>query len=186
MPLRLHRGSFPAVLAALLPLLAAGCGPAQKAWQDATGGASVAPEAEVMLQPGQWQLMIKLAKLEIPGTPADVVKRAEAQLAQKPDSKLICLTEQDVANPGFRMIGLDSQECRQERFTLHQGKLDGAVSCETRGGPKGQITLSGTCTPGSCSANMRIAMQNANDQAMTMTMALASQYKGACTGKEEK
>ena len=74
-----------------------------------------------------------------------------------------------------------------DQVVADHGKLDGAVACETKGGgPKGRITLGGTCTPGSCTANMLIAMQNLQGQSMNMTMALASQYKGACTGKEEK
>ena len=183
-------------LALPLALALAACG--NDAEVDARN-ASVAEVAEQVadaggtgqfVRPGKWQSRVQIEKFEIPGAPPEAASamRSMQQRAQVHES---CLTPEEAKRPKEDFFAGAGKNCRYDRFTMGNGKIDAVMNCAGEGMAQ-TMAMQGTYGPDAY--QMRMSMNARAGGAggsgaearpasgMTMTMRVDAKRIGECDG----
>lgn len=138
----------PATLAPLVLVLVAlsGCGRNEPDKGDAAAAASPAAGAGIERpQPGKYRVTTKITDYSVPGMPAAAAKQMQGMFSQTGQSAEFCLTPEQ-AKMGYEdMTRRTAQgDCRYDRFSAKDGKLDAAMSCTPGQGMTTVSTVTGT------------------------------------------
>ena len=74
-------------------------------------------------------------------------------------------------------------ECKYDRFSMADGKIDGVMSC-AQGAQKINMTMSGIYSPDAYDLTMVTETDMGGGRTMKMNMAVKSQRTGECNGTE--
>lgn len=143
---------YKATLVATLLLAACGgqSGNEQAGGNEAGNGAAAAGSggdgggaASIALQPGQWETTVEVTRLSVSNMPQGITPPTPP-----PTTASYCLTAEQAARPsaGFLTGGGEAGGCSYENFSMANGQLSGAVTCNVAG-TSSRSTFSGQFTP---------------------------------------
>jgi len=139
--------------------------------------------SEQFVRPGKWQSRVQIERFELPGAPpaaADAM-RSMQQRSQVNES---CLTAEEARRPKEGFFAGEAKNCRYERFTMGDGKIDAVMKCSGDG--MAQImAMQGTYGPDAYQMRMSMDVQAGSGPpgGMTMTMRVDAKRVGECDGK---
>ena len=176
-------------LCAPLALMACNSGPSVTATNassaEVAAKVKAAGVADKFVAPGQWQTVMTIQDISIPGMTPDMVRIMKGHIGA-PKTFESCLTAAEAAKPKEDFFAKGNGNCRYDRFAMGGGKIDAAMTCRGEGIAR-KMTMSGTYSADAYQMTMASAgtPDKANPMAgMTMKMELAAKRTGACTGKE--
>lgn len=174
------------LIACALPLTACNQGPevreenasvaeVEKKVADAGGAAG-------FVRPGRWESKVTIEEMAIPGMSAEA-SRQMAGLQGQVQTSFSCLSEEDVKRPKEDFFTGENKNCRYDRFTMADGKIDAVMKC-TDERASHTMTMQGSYSP--TTYNMRMSMQGegAGAAGMAMKMRVDAKHAGQCTGEE--
>lgn len=182
----IYRASIIATAAAMLAL--AGCSGERKVDERNASTADVAKkvaDAGIKLQPGRWELSMKLTRFEVEGLPPEAKKAMEGIFASG-RTFASCLTQEEADKPDGKFFGQESNDCKYDSFTMGDGKIDAKMTCRDKsGGGETRMTMAGTYSADTYNMAMTMRGSAPDGKTMDMGMDLTSRRVGECTGKEE-
>jgi len=120
--------------------------PTVKAENASVADVAAAAKDAVKLQPGKWQVSLKVISVESSGLPAPIANAMKQQQQMGAQAVDICVTPEMAAKPPENMFGA-AQNCKYEKFEMTGGKIDATLVCKGgAGGPPSDLrsTMSGT------------------------------------------
>ena len=169
-----------------LALAACNTAPAVTATNASTSevGAQVAAAqaSSQFVSPGRWEGSMVINDMTIPGMPPQAAAKMRGATAQA-HMFTSCLTPEEASKPRGRFFGNADKSCRYDHFTMGGGKIDAAMTCETRG-MKRAMAMTGTYAPDSYTMTTTSTGSGPGPAGMSMKMTLTGKRTGACTGKE--
>jgi hypothetical protein len=139
--------------------------------------------SEMFVRPGKWQSRLQIEQFELPGAPpaAASAMRGMHDKAQVHES---CLTPEDAKRPKEDFFAGAGKNCRYDRFTMGDGKIDAVMQC-TGEGMAQTMTMQGTYSPDAYQMRMSMdAKAGAGPiSGMTMKMRVDAKRIGECDGK---
>ncbi len=147
----------------------------EKKMADAGGPAS-------FVRPGRWESKVTIEEMKIPGMSAEATRQMTG-LQSRVQTSFSCLSEEDVKRPKEDFFTGENKNCRYDRFTMADGKIDAVMKC-TEEGATHTMTMQGRYSP--TTYNMQMSMQGAGEGAagMAMKMRVDARHQGQCTGEE--
>jgi hypothetical protein len=120
--------------------------------------------------------------MKIPGMSAEATRQMTG-LQSRVQTSFSCLSEEDVKRPKEDFFTGENKNCRYDRFTMADGKIDAVMKC-TEEGSTHTMTMQGNYSP--TTYNMQMSMQGEGEGAagMAMKMRVDARHQGQCTGKE--
>ena len=173
------------LLACALPLAACNSDPEVRAENASTEEVARKVEAAGgsgnFVNPGKWQSTVTIEEMTMPGMPPEMAEQMKAVQGRTQVNES-CLTPEEAKRPKEDFFG-GKDNCRYERFTMGNGKIDAVMNC-SEGGATQKMTMAGTYSGDSY--NMQMTMQSAAGQeaGMGMKMRVDAKRIGECTGKE--
>jgi len=176
---------------AFVPILAlAACNSSPTVEATNASGAEVAKKVQEsgvtdeFISPGQWQMVMKVNEMTMPGLPPQAAERMKGMMGQG-HSFTECLTPEEVKKPKEDMFSGGDKACKYDHFAMGNGKIDITMSC---GGEQPRtMQMSGTYSPDEY--QMKVASQGQGKSgpgAMTMQMEMAAKRIGECTAEQRK
>ena len=143
---------------------------------EAAGGSST------FVNPGLWRATVTLDEMSMPGMPAQLAEQMKSvQGHTRTDQQ--CLTPEEAKRPKEDFFGA-KDNCRYERFSMGNGKIDAVMNCSENGGTQ-KMTMAGTYSGDAYQMQMSLQAAEAGETAgMAMKMRVDAQRIGECTGKE--
>lgn len=143
---------------------------------DASGGDS-------FVRPGKWQSRVRIEKFELPGAPPEAAA-AMRSMHERAQVSEICLTAEQARRPKEDVFAGAGKNCRYDRFTMGDGKIDAVMRCKGDGMAQ-TMAMQGTYGPDAYRMQMSIEAQAGTGPpgAMTMTMRVDARRVGECDGK---
>lgn len=143
-----------------------------------------------MVSPGKWSSTVAVLEMNSPGMPAEMQAMMKQRIG-RPQTVEACLTADQVDNPE-RMLGQIPASCRYDRYTMGNGKMEGALRCDN-GGLKQEMRVAGTYSKDQYSITIDNktsvpagAMPGGQAGSMSMKMKVDSKRLGDCDGTEAK
>ena len=135
------------------------------------------------VRPGRWESKVTIEEMKIPGMSGDMSSQMP-NFQGREQTSVNCLSEADVQKPKEDFFTGDNKNCRYDRFTMADGKIDAVMKCTDQGATH-TMTMQGSYSP--TTYNMTMTMQGAGEGAagMSMKMRVDARHAGQCTGKEE-
>ena len=135
------------------------------------------------VRPGRWESKVTIEEMTIPGMSAEE-SRQMTGLESQDRISFSCLSEEDVKRPKEDFFTGENKNCRYDRFTMADGKIDAVMKC-TEEGATHTMSMQGSYSP--TTYNMRMSMQGAGAGAagMAMKMRVDAKHIGQCTGDED-
>ena len=135
------------------------------------------------VRPGRWESKVTIEEMKIPGMSQDMANQMP-NFEGRVETSVNCLSEADVQRPKEDFFTGDNKNCRYDRFTMADGKIDAVMKCANQGSTH-TMTMQGSYSP--TTYNMRMSMQGAGEGAagMSMKMRVDAKHAGQCTGKED-
>ncbi|WP_176484589.1 DUF3617 domain-containing protein [Sphingomonas spermidinifaciens] len=138
--------------------------------------------AQMRFDPGQWRTTIEVIEAEVPGLPPQMAEVMKKQMLQK-STVSSCMTPEQAANPNEDLFAGKSGNCRFDRFTMKDGKVDAAMTCAGDGSGAGaaKILMTGTFDKTRFEMENRIEATGAGArQAMKMRSRVTGERTGDC------
>lgn len=190
-------GSFAAMRAGMVPgmgvavalvvaLSLGGCKKTVVDAHDATPAqvAEQVAKSDLKPKPGRWESTMKIEAMDMPGVPPELKQKMEAAQAER--TIATCMSKEDAEKPGAAMFNQANSGCKYDHFTMADGKLDGALTCE-RGPQKVSVTMNGTYSPDAFAVHTTSKVQMPGGRPpMTSQVSMTSTWKGECNGTEIK
>ena len=135
------------------------------------------------VRPGRWESKVTIEEMKIPGLPGDAANQMP-NFEGRVQTSVNCLSEEDVKRPKEDFFTGDNKNCRYDRFTMANGKIDAVMKCTDQGATN-TMTMQGSYSP--TTYNMTMSMQGGGTGAagMSMKMRVDAKHAGQCTGKED-
>ena len=137
----------------------------------------------VFLSPGKWQASVTIEEMSMPGMPAEMAEKMKSMAGQT-QSQETCLTPEQAKRPSERMFAGNDKNCRYDRFTMADGKIDALMKCSANGRTQ---TMSMAGTYSGDTYNMRMATKAsgavASEPEMEMKMRVDAKRIGECDKK---
>jgi predicted small secreted protein len=135
--------------------------------------AEAVAKSDVALRPGRWETSMSMA-----GDATPVPGAGKGGVAT-------CLTKADLDQFDQEIMQKPMESCRYDSFTMANGKIQGAMSCNPLEGegPTMRMTMDGTYTPETYDLAMTTEM-TMGGQSKTTTMQVVSRRVGECDGTE--
>ncbi len=158
--------------------------------------ASVAEVAEKMreagdeqsfVNPGLWQSKVTIEQFEVPGMPAEMAQRMKTMMAENQQHDFqTCLTKDDVKRPKEDFFAGKNKECRYDRFTMGNGKIDALMRCGGKDGANQVMQMAGSYSPNNYAMQMATKVDTGpgEEGGMSMRMRVEARRVGECAGKE--
>ena len=151
--------------------------------QDVANQVAQAGGTGMFLRPGKWQASVTIEDMAMSGMPVDMRDEMKS-MAGRTQTQESCLTPEEAKRPNERMFAGDDKNCRYDRFTMADGKIDALMKCAA-GGSTQTMTMAGTDSGDT--DNMRRSTQTSaprgSKAAMTMKMRVDAKRIGECDGK---
>ncbi len=163
-----------------LPLAACGSKEDEVAVKDAKPAevASAVAASSVKPLPGKWESRVKIAKMELPGMPAEMA--AQMQKGMGLDKTFAtCLTPEQVEKPDAGFFQQGAAGCTYDSFTMADGRIDGKMTC-TKAGASQVVTMNGTYSAESYDITTTSSAKIDGQIPMNMTMTVSSRRVGEC------
>ncbi len=138
--------------------------------------------AAMRFDPGQWRTTIEVIEADIPGLPPQMVGEMKRRMLQK-STVSSCMTPEQAANPNEDLFAGKSGNCRFDRFTMKDGKVDAAMTCAGDGSGAGaaKIAMTGIFDKRRFELENRIeAAGPGAAQAMKMRSRVTGERTGEC------
>ena len=139
--------------------------------------------SDQFVRPGKWQSRVQIERFELPGAPpaAAEAMRSMQQRSQVHES---CLTAEEARRPKEDFFAGEGKNCRYERFTMGNGKIDAVMKCSGDGMAQ-TMAMQGTYGPDAYQMRMSMNAQAGSGPpgGMTMTMRVDAKRIGECDGK---
>jgi len=174
----------PLSLALLASLALAACGSQGSVEAENESVESLAKkmdEADIRLEPGQWESTMTLESMEVSGMPPEARKMMDAQKGTA-HTFSHCLTPEDAAAPKAGFFQQDASGCTYDHFTMAGGKIDAEMTCPDVSG-MGKMKMQGTYSPAAYTMAIQSEGQMQPGQPMKVSMKIASRRTGECTEK---
>lgn len=139
--------------------------------------------ADSFVRPGKWQSEVQFLEFSMPGAPpeAQAMMRRMNERNRTFDS---CLTPEQAKRPKEDFFAGAGKNCRYERFTMGDGKIDAVMRCSEQGATQ-TMAMQGTYGPDDYA--MQMTMQAAGlpgaGEGMTMKMRIDAKRVGECDDK---
>jgi hypothetical protein len=177
------------IAVALLALAACSKGPTVSATN--ASGEEVAAKVKAsgmdapFVSPGHWQTTMTIRDMSIPGMSPQMAQQMKAHMGQGKTFES-CLTPEQAKKPKEDFFAKGNGDCRYDRFSMGDGKIDAVMQCKGEGGQR-TMTMNGTYSPEAY--HMAVASTGSgaagNPMAnMSMKMEMDAKRMGECTGKE--
>ncbi len=174
------------LIAAALPLAACNSEPEVRAEnasvEDVAESVGAAAGSGNFINPGLWRTSMTIDEMTVPGMPPEAAAEM-GKMKGRTTTDEKCLTPEDVKKPKEDFFG-GEENCRYERFTMGNGKIDAVMNC-TGGGATQKMTMAGTYSGETYT--MRMEMQSAGGgetAGMGMKMRVDAKRIGQCTGEK--
>lgn len=134
-------------------------------------------EAPETMQPGQWDVTLTVTEASAPGISeemqADLVAELNRELAMEP----VCVTEEDAANPSYRLfVPAETEgECDFDGSSVENGAIAIAGQC----GEGGELTIEGSYGATSLEAELRARVEDGSE-ILEFSADLAGERTGDC------
>lgn len=141
----------------------------------------VSAEADkLVLRPGRWETTTLITDIDVAGVPAEMMKAATGTRTTTTN----CVTPEQAARPDPQTFtGRKDVDCKHQRFSLSNAKIDAAMTCRPPKAPGTlALTLSGNHSPDAFAMGM--TMKTDGVGAMTMKATVSGKHLGACTTTE--
>lgn len=139
---------------------------------------------QAFVEPGLWESKVTIDRLDMPGMPAEVADRMKTMMAQNQEHSFrTCLTKEDVQKPKEDFFTGKDNQCRYDRFTMGNGKIDAVMHCG-KDPARMSMQMAGTYSPDNYHMQMSTKVEGAGEDAqsgMTMQMRVDAQRVGECT-----
>lgn len=131
---------------ALTIIAQGGCGKNEAGKTDAV--ATEAPTVAAVKerpQPGKYRVTTRITHYSMPGMPAAAAQQMQGMFSQTGQSAEFCLTPEQASKGYEDMTRRTAQgDCRYDRFSARDGKLDAAMTCTPGQGMTTVSTVAGT------------------------------------------
>lgn len=133
--------------------------------------------------PGRWEMSVAMGKVEMTGVPA-AAKDMLAKQAGTATTMAICITP-EMANKtdGAMFKNAGPADCKYDRFSMADGKIDGVMNCST-GGQKINIATSGTYSSDAWDMASKINTDMGGGRTMAIESITKAKRVGECDGSE--
>jgi hypothetical protein len=134
-------------------------------------------------QPGRWQTTTEVIEAEVPGVPPQMVDQLRQQMMAK-STITSCMTPEQAQTPTEKMFGGEQGNCRFERFTMANGRIDAAMTCTGDARAQQQaanVTLKGDFTATTFDLESRIEAAPGSGPAIKMRSKVSAKRLGECT-----
>ncbi len=139
--------------------------------------------SDIFVRPGKWQSRVQIEQFELPGAPAGVSNAMRSMMERSAVSES-CLTPEEAKRPREDFFAGKNKDCRYDRFTMANGKIDAVMQC-TSDGKTHNMTMQGSYNPDAY--QMRMTMKAdagaGADGGLNMTMRVDAKRVGECDGK---
>ena len=134
------------------------------------------------VRPGRWESKVTIEEMRIPGMSPEAASQMPS-FEGRVQTSFNCLSEEDAKRPKEDFFTGENKNCRYDRFTMADGKIDAVMKC-TEQGVTHTMTMQGSYSP--TTYNMRMSMQGEGEGAagMAMKMRVDAKHTGQCTGEE--
>lgn len=169
-----------AAAAAALVVVALGTGKGAAADQ-------IAP-ARDSIQPGQWEVVMQVTSVDMPGAPPEARARVRAMPGQAPQTDRRCITPEQAANPARNLFGSGSPSpsCQFSDRTFADGvvRIRGACSQPGRDVGQAELAVDGDFTATNVEARLTVSAvaPNMSGGSGTQTLRVNSILRGRRLG----
>ena len=111
------------------------------------------------IEPGKWETTGRTVDFDMalpPGVPAGMMDMVKKQMVGKDYSSTQCITRDDLQNAPEKMFRQSEGQCRYDRFSMADGKLDAVATCKMQGTTM-RMTMTGTHSANAYSTRMTMA-----------------------------
>jgi hypothetical protein len=134
------------------------------------------------VNPGLWRTTMTIEEMSVPGMPPEAAAEME-KMQGRTTSDEKCLTPEDVKRPQEDFFG-GEENCRYERFTMGNGKIDAVMNCSEDGATQ-KMSMAGTYSGDTYNMRMEVQPAGGGENAgMGMKMRIDATRVGECTGEE--
>jgi hypothetical protein len=139
--------------------------------------------SEQFVRPGKWQSRVQIEQFELPGAPPEAAA-AMRDMQQHSQVQESCLTPEEAKRPKEDFFAGEGKNCRYDRFTMGNGKIDAVMKCSGSGMAQ-TMAMQGTYGPDAYQMRMSINAQAGAGPpgGMTMKMRVDAKRVGECDGK---
>ena len=143
--------------------------------------------SEQFVRPGKWQSRVQIEEFSLPGAPAGVAD-AMRGVQQRSTVDESCLTPEEAKRPKEDFFAGKDKNCRYERFTMADGKIDAVMQCTGTGTGSAaamSMTMQGSYSPDTYQMHMSMKADAGSGPpgGMTMKMRVDAKRIGECDGK---
>jgi hypothetical protein len=164
---------------AIAAVLVASCGGPSGNRQAAEDGNAATPAggggttAAVAMQPGQWEIVTEVVRMDVPNMPKGV-----SAPTPPPTTVRTCLTPQQAGAPsgGFLTGSGEGGGCTSRNMSMAGGRIQGVVQCDQQGSTM-RSTMDGRFSPTSFEVNQQV-----ETSAQGMNMTIQSRTSGRRVG----
>ena len=142
-------------------------------------------QGEFVMRPGKWSSKVSIEEVSVPGMPPEAAKRMQEMFAARQQGSESCLTAEQAKRPSEDFFSGKSDNCRYDRFTMGDGKIDAKMRCQA-GGATQVMEMAGTYARDNYTMTMSMNQQGGPEAAagLRMRMRVDARRVGECTGKE--
>jgi hypothetical protein len=136
--------------------------------------------ANINITPGQWENTVQLTEFDVPDMPDEMRAMVEEEMGRA-RTTTSCITPEEASNPEANMFGgEDEEDCTYSEFTMSNGTILIAGSCDPVGGGATAMRMEGNYTATSYNMNMNVEA----DAGPMGSMAMAGQVTGRYLGPD--
>ena len=174
--------AVPAMILAVLALGACNRSDVVAKNESAESVAKKVAEADIRLEPGRWESVMKIDKMEIANLPASA-KAAMEQQQGTTHTFTTCLTPEEAAKPSASFFQKGASGCTYDHFTMAGGRIDAEMTCKQGTGPT-HMTMKGEYGGDHYAMAIKSQGEMQPGMAMNVAMTINSRRLGDCTGNE--
>ena len=175
------------VLLAALPLAACSNDPEVEARnaspEEVAEQVAEARGAETFVRPGKWRSTVQIEEFELPGAPPEAAS-AMRNMHNKAQVYESCLTPEEARRPKEKFFAGEGKNCRYDRFTMGNGKIDAVMKCDGEGMDQ-TMAMQGSYGPDAYQMQMSMKAEAGAGPpgGLTMKMRVEAKRIGECDGK---
>jgi len=140
---------------------------------------TTAAAAQAQVQPGQWETVVTVKSVEVPGAPPQMAEMMRQRMGGAPARSRYCLTPAQAAKGPQEMLK-QNPSCKFTKYTMTGGVIATEMSCAQGGGTM-TARANGSYTANSFSVTSSVVMTG--NMSMRMTSTNTGRRLGPCVGK---
>ena len=132
---------------------------------------------QAQVTPGQWETVVTIKSMEMPGAPPQVAQMMKSRMAGgKPTRTTYCVTPDD-AKRGPQELFKQNPSCRFTKFSMAGGTISTEMTCRQEGGTM-TARSSGRYTAKAFNVNSSVTMSG--QMSMRMSSSNVGRWLGPC------